>query len=228
MSRRWVPLLLSALAAAFFWRLGATPDGFLYRPNSLYSDLTITHWSNALFIRRSLAEWGQVPLWRPLILGGEPFAANPLSGLWYPPYWLLLALPLTPAFNLLFLLHTAWAGWGGYRLARSVGASRAGALLCALTLMFAPKGVAHLASGHVGLYCAWAWLPWVLWAVRRLAERGGAGDVATAGGAAAMLILADVRLGFYGGLAAAAYWAVRVGLLGADPPGGAGLRVRPG
>lgn len=214
-TRRWVPPLLLALATTFFWRLWLAPDGFLYHHNP-YSDLTITHWPNALFIRQSLATWGQVPLWRPLILGGEPFAANPLSGLWYPPNLLLLLLPLTPAFNLLFVLHAAWAGWGGYRLARTTGASRDGGMLAALTVMFAPKAVAHLAAGHVGLYCAWAWLPWTFWAVRRLAERGRSGDIATAAGAAAMLILADVRLGFYGGLAAGGYWVV-----------GAGLRAHP-
>jgi hypothetical protein len=204
--RRWLPCSLLLLALAFFWRLWLALDGFVYPPQSAFSDLTITHWPNALFVRQSLATWGQVPLWRPLILGGEPFAANPLSGLWYPPNLLLLALPLTPAFNLLFVLHAAWAGWGGYRLARSAGASRAGGLLAALVLMLAPKAVAHLASGHVGLYCAWAWLPWTCQAVRRLAERGRAGDVAAAAVTGAMLILADVRLGFYGGLTALGYW----------------------
>lgn len=205
--RRWlVPLVLLAVAVAFFWKLAPSPDGFLYRPNSAFSDLTITHWPNALYIRQALAEYGQVPLWRSLILGGEPFAANPLSGLWYPPFWLLVVLPLTPAFNLLFVLHMAWAGWGSYRLARSTGASPWGGLLAALVVMLAPKVVAHLAAGHVGLYSAWAWLPWVFWAVRRLAERGRAGDVATAAVTAALMILADVRLGFYGGLAAAGYW----------------------
>jgi hypothetical protein len=206
----WVYLALLVLAVALFWRLWPAPDGFLYRPNSGYSDLTITHWPNALFIRRSLVVWGQVPLWRHLILGGEPFAVNPLSGLWYPPNFLLLVLPLTVAFNLLFVLHTAWAGWGAYRLARSIGASWTGGLLAAFIVMLTPKAMAHLASGHVGLYFAWAWLPWVLWAMRRLAQRGQVGDVATAAAAAAMLILADVRLGFYGGLAAAGYWVVNL------------------
>lgn len=208
--RCWVYMLLLVFAAAFFWPLWPAPDGFLYRPNSEYSDLTITHWPNALFIRHSLAAWGQVPLWRHLILGGEPFASNPLSGFWYPPNLLLLVLPLTIGFNLLFVLHTAWAGWGAYRLARSLGTSHAGGLLAALIVMLTPKAVAHLASGHVGLYFAWAWLPWVLWAARRLARRHGPSDVATAAATAAMLILADVRLGFYGGLAAAGYWIINL------------------
>jgi hypothetical protein len=203
--KRLIPLLLVGLALGFYYRLVIMPSGFIYRPNSAYSDLTITHWPNALFIRQSLATWGQVPLWRPLIMGGQPFAANPLSGLWYPPNLLLLILPLTPAFNLLFILHAAWGGWGAHRLARSVGASRYGALLAALTVTFAPKAVAHLAAGHVGLYYAFAWLPWVLWAVRRLATDGDAREAALAAACAAMLILADVRLGFYGGVAAGLY-----------------------
>lgn len=199
-------LLLLALGAAFFWRLWLMPDGFLYRPNSDVSDLTITHWPNAYFVRQSLTRWDQVPLWRPLILGGEPFAANPLSGLWYPPNVLLLILPLTFAFNLLFALHAVWAGWGGYALTRSMGASRAGGLLAAFTVMFAPKALTHLAAGHIGLYFAWAWVVWVFWAVRRLAVRGRTQDVATAAACGAMLLLADVRLGFYGGAAAGAHW----------------------
>lgn len=202
--------LLFVLAAASFWRLVLAPDGFLYLPNSEYSDLTVTHWPNAFFIRHSLTTWGQVPLWRHLILGGEPFAANPLSGLWYPPNVLLLLLPLTFAFNLLFILHTAWAGWGAYRLARSIGASQAGGLLAALGVMLTPKAVAHLASGHVGLYYAWAWSPWVLWAVRHLARRGHPTDVATAAAALGMLVLADVRMGLYVGVTAAGYWLANV------------------
>lgn len=211
MLSRWRPYwLLFALAAASFWRLWLTPDGFLYPPGSDYSDLTITHWPNALYIRHSLSTWGQVPLWRHLIMSGGPFVANPLSGLWYPPNMLLLLLPLTCAFNLLFILQTAWAGWGAYRLARSVGASLAGSLLAALTVMLTPKALAHLASGHVGLYYAWTWVPWVLWAVQRLARRGRPGDVATAAATLGMLILADVRMGLYVGVAAAGYWLVNL------------------
>jgi len=198
--------LLLALSVLFFWPFLIMPDGFICRPNGFYSDLVITHWPNALFVRRSLATWGQVPLWRSLILSGEPFAANPLSGLWYPPNLLLLVLPLTVGFNALFVLHAAWAGGGGYSLARSMGASKSGALVAGLALMFSPKSIAHLAAGHVGLYFAWAWMPWLMVAVRRLARRGRGADVAVTGFAAGMLILADVRLGFYGGMAAAAYW----------------------
>ena len=201
-----VAATLFALALLFFFPLVLDPSGFIFHPNSHFSDLTITHWPNALFIRRAIFRHGQIPLWRPLILSGEPFAANPLSGLWYPPNLLLLVLPLTPAFNLLFVFHMAWAGTGGYRLARRLGASRVGALLAALTLMWAPKSIAHLAAGHVGLYSAWSWLPWLFWALHRLMSRQRWRAVALAALTYAALVLADLRLGFYAGLAVAGYW----------------------
>ncbi len=202
----WVAALLLVLAALFFWRLWLNPAGLIYPPTGYSSDLTVTHWPNALFIRRSLAQYRQLPLWRPLILSGEPFAANPLSGLWYPPNMLLLVLPLNLAFNLLFLLHTVWAGWGGYKLTRALGAAPVGATLAALALAFAPKAVAHLGAGHVGLFCAWAWLPWMLWATHRLGQRNGPGEVAALAVSAAMLVLADVRMGVYAAVLAGGTW----------------------
>ncbi|NLE44956.1 MAG: hypothetical protein GX620_09570 [Chloroflexi bacterium] len=206
MQVRWVLLLLCVSSLMVFFRIVVQPDGFIYRPNSGVSDLTITHWPNALFVRNTLTAWRQLPLWRPLILSGEPFAANPLSGIWYPPNLLLIVFPVTMAFNLLFVAHAVWSGLGAFRLARSTGASDAGGILASLTVMLAPKAIAHLASGHVGLYFAWSWLPWLLWSVRRLAQRSSPPRVAVTAVVGASLILADVRLGFYGALAAGAYW----------------------
>src|SRR5690606_18215979 len=95
--------------------------GFPYpSAEAAYSDLTISHYPNAIFLRRSLAQ-GEIPLWSPAILGGAPFAANPLSSLWYPPAWLALVLPLPFAFNLLVVLHLLWGSWGLYRLLRPAG-----------------------------------------------------------------------------------------------------------
>jgi len=202
----WAFLLFLVLAVLFFWRLLAHPDGFISSPTSDQSDLIATYWPNALFIRHSLAAYGQVPLWRPSILGGEPFAANPLSGLWYPPNWLALVLPVNLALHLLVIIHAAWTGWGAYRLARELDVSPGGGLLAACTLVLAPSGVAQLAAGGVSLYFASAWLPWALLGMRRLARRGELGDVLLAAVAGALLVLADVRLGVFSGLVVGAYW----------------------
>src|SRR4030043_313926 len=131
MSRLWVrlrwPLVFLGLALVWLLPLMARPDGFPLWVGGGYSDLLLSHWPNAHWLRRSLVEWGQIPLWNPQILSGAPFASDPLSGLWYPPVWLAPWLPGALGFNLLFLIHLAWAGLGAARLARDGGVGWAGA-----------------------------------------------------------------------------------------------------
>ena len=81
------------------------------RRNAQYSDLTITHWPAFAYTRDQLQATGQIPLWRSSILSGTPFAADPLSGLFYPPHWIAFvpSVPLSLAFNLLMVFHLALA-----------------------------------------------------------------------------------------------------------------------
>jgi hypothetical protein len=79
---------------------------FAYPPHpGAFSDLAVTHYPNAYFMQRELVAHRSVPLWSPLIMSGYPFAANPLSGLMYPPGWLALLLPLPAGMNLIAALH---------------------------------------------------------------------------------------------------------------------------
>jgi hypothetical protein len=92
---------------------------------------------NALYRRDSLARYGQWPLWNAQILAGQPFAADPLAGMWYPPNLLLLLLPVTAAVNVLVGLHLTGAGCGVYRLLRGKG----GSLVTVLNLNEGPANV---------------------------------------------------------------------------------------
>ena len=67
---------------------------FYYAPGSSFSDLAISHYPNALFLLNAIKTGQGFPWWSPSILSGYPFAADPLSGLWYPPGLLALLLPL--------------------------------------------------------------------------------------------------------------------------------------
>lgn len=66
------------------------PDGLPFQPGAHFSDAATSHWPAALHLRRSVLEDGAFPLWRPLLMGGQPFAANPLNKVGYPPQWLAL------------------------------------------------------------------------------------------------------------------------------------------
>ena len=211
---RW-PTLFVAVVLLYVWPLTRQPLGVAYPPGSAFTDLLVSHLPNAGYARQTLWEHGQWPLWNAQLFGGQPFAADPLAGVWYPPAWLLLApgLPLTLGFNLLLALHLAWGGLGVYRLLRAEGVSGGPALLGGLAFAGAPKLVAHLGAGHVGLVFAVTWTPWLLAAVRGAVARGGMLRGAVAGACLALTFLADVRWANYAGVLAVAYgfwhWAAR-------------------
>jgi len=138
-------------------------NGFPYpSPDAPYSDLLISHYPNALYLKRAISEWGVIPLWSPSILSGYPFAANPLSGLWYPLGWLALIFPLPLGFNLLVMAHLLLGGLGLYRLLRLEGLSHEAALFGALAFESLPKLFAQYGAGHLTLVYAISWTPWLL------------------------------------------------------------------
>ncbi len=174
-------------------------------PGAEFSDLTLAHGPSAEFLRQSLAQYGQLPMWNPHTLGGAPFAADPLSGIYYPLLWLALVISPPLAFNILFLLHLAFAGAGAFLLAREEGASNAGALLAGVAFGGLPKLVAHVAAGHLTLVLAAAWTPWLLLAARRAARGGGYRAWSLAGVLAGVIFLADPRWIIPSGLSAVGF-----------------------
>lgn len=188
-------------------------DGFPYPAYSdAYSDLAITHFPNAYYLKQALTTWHSLPLWSPIILSGYPFAANPLAGVWYPPGWLALMLPLPLGINLLIVIHQIWGGVGFYRLLRSERLSLSSSLLGGLIFEGMPKIIAHYGAGHVSLIYALGWTPWLLLAAvtpgepisgrvcrLRRASRWGLAALIMA-----LVILADVR---WAPFAAALWWA---------------------
>jgi hypothetical protein len=165
------------------------------------SDMIGSHFPNAVFLRQSLAQWGQIPLWSDTILGGYPFAANPLSGLWYPPGWLMVVLDLPLAFNLAILLHLLLGGLGMYRFLRAEGCDLFPALLGGLVFELMPRLFGHYAAGHVTLLYALCWTPWLLWAEKVRALRGGVAPALVFG----VALLASLPGAAYGGLLWAFY-----------------------
>lgn len=221
---------LLAVGALFMVPAWQQPDGFWYAPKASFSDLTVTHWPNMWFVAKTFARDGQIPLWRPLIMGGAPFVGNPLSALFYPPNWLFLVLPVTPTFHLLIGLHLFAAGAGLYALARwSYGCSAMAAWAGGLGYMLSPKVLAHLGAGHIGLSQAYAWVPVAIWLLRRTVSTltpgpspsegegrvlwvRGASRAAWCGTALAVMFFADPRVAFYATLLLGGYGAYRIGV----------------
>ncbi len=135
--------------------------------NSAYSDAATSHWPDALFFQRTIRA-GYVPLWRPLIMSGQPFATNPLNKVWYPPQWLVIFLPPTVALNLLLWFHLTLAGVGMRAFGRALGLNVPIAALMGIAYALTPRLIGAAGAGHLDVVDAVAWFPWVLWAVARL------------------------------------------------------------
>lgn len=177
---------------------------FPFQPGATYSDLLVSHYPNALFLQRAILAWKTIPLWSPTILSGYPFAANPLSGLFYLPGWLALLFPLPFGFNLVVILHLLWGGVGMFTLLRCEGLSERAALLGALAFETMPKLYSHLGAGHITLLYAVTWTPWLLYAERRALHQPGSQRILP-GVVLGMITLADVRWAAYAGLLWLAY-----------------------
>jgi hypothetical protein len=216
---RWEVACLSGLllvSILFLWPAWRQPNGFWYAPGAEFSDLAVTHWPNIWFTAQTLREHAQVPLWRPLIMGGAPFVGNPLAALFYPPNFLLAlataaGCSLSAGFHVLFCLHLWGAGAAMYGLTHwSYHHTRPAALVAALGYMLTPKVIAHIGAGHVGLSQAFAWLPLLLWLLRSALQRQSARRAGVCGLALSMAYLADPRVAFYGALVLGAYTAYRL------------------
>jgi len=153
-----------------------------------------------------------LPYWNPYSASGEPWLANPQTGVFYPPTWLFVALPFDTAYMLYLALHLLLLGWGAYFLfvrMASPGAALAGATIvtfCGPTMSLVDVSN-NLAS--------FAWIPLVIWcAVSRASAR------------VAALVLAMTFLAgepFFAAIGAVLYTLVRLSV-GPGPAGEPALR----
>jgi hypothetical protein len=158
-------------------------------PIALFTLLVVSAYADPLFFRRNFAgrdldvynlplekamhdsyARGRLPVWMPEISGGRPLAPNPNAGAMYPVRPLLSVLPFALAMRLFPVLHWIAAGIGMILLLRSLGASRSGAWLGAVTYVFSGVGVAEVF--YPNLHPGMALLPWVVWTVSRPARPG--------------------------------------------------------
>lgn len=113
-----------------------------------------------------------LPVWNPWLNGGQPVLSNPSYAAFYPPSWLVLAVPPAYALSLLVVLHAAIAFAGAWWLARRLGAGRGGAALAAVG--YTGSGTLLSLISALTLFSSMAWFPWFLgWADAALQAEPG-------------------------------------------------------
>ncbi len=114
---------------------------------------------------------GHIPLWNPWIACGTPHLAALQPAVFYPFFWIWNLTGLTDWFFILAILHEALAAVGFFLWLRSFRVSMTIASICALG--FAGSALMTFYWGFPTHLASVAWVPWVLWASRRLAEKPG-------------------------------------------------------
>jgi membrane protein YfhO len=101
-----------------------------------------------------------LPHWNSYSASGEPWVANPQTGVFYPPTWLFIILPFETAYMLYLALHLLILGWGAYLLF-SRTASEGAALVGAIALTFAGPTLSILDVANT--LATFSWVPLVIW-----------------------------------------------------------------
>jgi hypothetical protein len=151
--------------------LAATTLLVYVRPLLLHETLVLRdHLSFTLPARQVLADSlaaGRLPEWYDGIGLGTAFAQNPAYGVTYPPAWLVAALPMPFAADLLLVLHVLLAGVGTAALSRRLGAEPVGAAVAGATFLAGGYVTSVVVNGIAALTLAWT--PLVAWAAHRVA-----------------------------------------------------------
>ncbi|MBE7550518.1 MAG: oligosaccharide flippase family protein [Anaerolineales bacterium] len=187
-------LVLLLLPLLLFWPVTVGPNTllpvdnlFAYEPwvtykeslgvglpqNQLLSDLILENYVWKKFIRESIAA-GQLPLWNPYILSGQPFLANGQHSALYPFSLLFYILPLSKAYGW-FTVSQLWlAGVGMYIFLRTLRVTRLGALIGGITYSLSAFFIVSVVFTMI--IAGAAWLPLILalieMIIRKQEEKG--------------------------------------------------------
>lgn len=166
----WLPWTLFLGLTVLLFRAFIFSDAMLYG-----SDMLAGGYLGRAIYASALAELGRIPGWVPQILGGTPFV-EALSGgdSFYPPSLLLLIL-MEPyrALGWKLVIHVAAAGLFMFLWVRSLGVSRAAALVAGTGYMLAPVFVGLVFAGHDAKMFVTALTPLLFWATERHFLRPG-------------------------------------------------------
>jgi len=169
-------IALIALCATSFARLLANPSALivdgctpsldranLAGPRAVGNDVVDYVLPQFVWIRRTLQQFGHVPLWDNRGFAGRPFCGNPQSGMFYPPLWAAWWFGSPAAPGWLTVAHLLWAGMGTYRLARFLGAGRWASTVAAAVYQASPYLLGHAFEGHYPHVWSASWYPWAFW-----------------------------------------------------------------
>lgn len=130
---------------------------------------------------------GRLPLWNPYSYCGMSQAAISSPGMFYPPNWLFAVLDFNCAMASILLISQFVCGFGMFLLVRDFKWEWEAAAVAGITA--ALTGYMFSMAHNYTLVCSAAWVPMVLFCIRRVARTSGAEQVRWMGALASALFM---------------------------------------
>ena len=201
----WLPwVLYGALSLLLF-------GAFVFSSQMLFGSDTMGLGYMARQFYAGAVRSGDFPLWSPNLLGGVPFLEAISGGdSLYPTALLLFVMAPYRALGWKLVLHVFLAGVFMHGWTRSLGATRAAALVAGTGYLLAPFMVTLVYPGHDGKLFVTALTPLLFWAMESTFHRKGLLPHAGVAGVVALVILTThFQMAYFLFGAAGLYYAFR-------------------
>lgn len=131
------------------------------------NDYSETYYPILFGIQRNFRENLTISTWRGDIFGGMPLFGDPLSMLLNPINWLSLIIDLKWFFPLAVVISFFIGFIGMRKMLREFGIKRNISNLFSVVYMLLPMSIAHIKAGHLNIYEAVSFYPWVIYCFKR-------------------------------------------------------------
>jgi len=195
---KWVYFALYFLVTVILFRAFIFDDVMLFATDTIPDGVYTRQ-----YYKDYHEEFGGIPRWNPLILGGLPFIDAMHGDTFYPGAWLKFFMPLTRALGHKLVWHVLLAGIFMYIFLRTLRIRREAAFLGGLMYMLAPSFVTLLYSGHDAKMYVIAFLPLAFALLETGMKKPRYYTFAGLGAVMGLLILTShVQMAYY------SYWAI--------------------
>lgn len=147
-------------------------SGFIFSDSMLFSSDQLSGLDSKVFMKTALDTHHQFPFWFNPRLGGMPTIDALFGDALYPPSIIINAVfPVHRAIGIKMIFHIFLAGFFFFlMLRRGFYCSAPIAFIGAVFYMLNPQFFSHIYPGHDGKMFVIAWLPFMVWRLKALAD----------------------------------------------------------
>ncbi|MGD9041323.1 MAG: hypothetical protein PVH82_16915, partial [Desulfobacteraceae bacterium] len=116
-------------------------------------------YGSKLLLYNSFQQHGEIPLWNPYIMFGQPVVGNIQYALFYPLNFLFLLLPFFKALWIYQAIHMAIAGLGTYLMSKNAGCNRWASMVAGCLYLLSGRMLYYIDAGWLTYFSSICWLP---------------------------------------------------------------------